>query len=214
MRFFFCLALLVPSVLSSITSNLISSTSTTEVCSTRQTSTHAKIIPTSTVYKSAPPVIIVAHLKSTPVQTVTPQVFTSTQTVIDLVTYTFTASVITDVFSTTSTFYETDTETQSITNVVVITETSSTTVVATAVITTPPGFISIDTSTGEENIGQSPARKRTDSHPHAPGKQAEIKGVSPGVERYGGFCDNDQIYPAAVKCKCYLLALYKKKDTV
>lgn len=200
MRFFSCLALLVPSVLCSITTSLISSTLTTEVCSTRKTSISAKNVPTSIAHEVAPPVVIVALLKSTPHKTVTPKASTSTHTVTALVTSTLTASASTNIFSTTSTIYETATLIQTTTNLAVVTVTASTTVATTAIITTPAGFITIDTTTGEENIGQTPA-KRDQNHPHAPGK-ASLRSPPSGARYKGGFCDKNQIYPAAVNCKC------------
>jgi len=68
---------------------------------------------------------------------------------------------------------------------------------ATSTVPVPAGFISIDTTNGEESIGQAPSKRTTKRQPNAVVPRAN-RGKKPANPP--GNCVSSQIYPVAVTC--------------
>lgn len=128
--------------------------------------------------------------KSTPVKTITPSISTSTVLVTVTATSTSTALAIADVFSTTSTAYETLQTTVSITSQVIVGETTTITVPATTNVATPLGFVPIQaTSTVVK------AKRVPENHSSNNAKQQ-----STTPKKASANCFKSQPYAAAVTC--------------
>ncbi|KAF4625718.1 hypothetical protein G7Y89_g12447 [Cudoniella acicularis] len=189
----------------SSTTKLVSNTYTTIDCTTRKTSTSVKAaVPTKTVQVVLPPITIEACGKTTPIKTITPYASTSFVSVTSWVTSTLTASTITDVFSTTSTAYLTIDVTLSVTSVVNVIQTSSTTVVATSTVAATPGFIPIDTTSGE-NTASKKKRGGLDNRSSQSGKQQSSPAKKPAN------CFSSQAYPVAVTCDEIKQVIYTRE---
>ncbi|KAI9838468.1 MAG: hypothetical protein M1837_002460 [Sclerophora amabilis] len=200
----FSVLLLVPAISGlSLTAKLVSSTSTTQICSTRMASTSAKgPIPTTTKTKTKLPNIVIIGTTSVPIKTITPAAITRTATITSLETVTATASTISETFSTTETLTDTSTISITLTSVETTTTTSSTTTTATTVVPTSAGFRDICSSSGRSNFAN---QKRAVSHPHA-GLARRAPSKSPKGVRL-----DLQKYPAAVTCDKYIQVRYTKE---
>ncbi|KAL8888460.1 MAG: hypothetical protein Q9215_004103 [Flavoplaca cf. flavocitrina] len=187
------------------------STSTRVKCSTKFAEKSVRPpLPTSTVTRTALPDVRVIISASTPVATVTPKPVTTTTTQTIPTTVTTTLAGMTGVFSTTSTFTSTNTITVFSTAFTTVTSTSSTTTTVTSEVAPPPGFITVEQSSGDRDA--PPGKARRDDRTLSP-KGAVSK-------RFPQFLDllfptRDMKYPVAISCiKTIQVVIIKKLVTI